>query len=116
MSNSIMVLKPYYHNGMWVFDDETTGLVREPFVAGVPEILEMMLQAENIPLDQARNGFKLIFAATPFPGYQLEAKWVAKEYEGNWYEAQGRRGWLCPALFSYFDHAPPNLYVKVEPI
>ena len=29
--NSIMVFKPYKWEGMWVFDDETTGLVREPF-------------------------------------------------------------------------------------
>ena len=36
--NSIMVVKPYKWEGMWVFDDDKTGLVREPFVAGVPEI------------------------------------------------------------------------------
>jgi hypothetical protein len=42
--NSIMVVKPYKWEGMWVFDDETTGLVREPFVAGVPEILESLLE------------------------------------------------------------------------
>src|SRR5271157_2647157 len=36
--NSIMVVKPYKWEGMWVFDDEKTGLVREPFVAGVPVI------------------------------------------------------------------------------
>ena len=41
--NSIMVLKPYKWEGMWVFDDDRTGLVREPFVAGVPEILEALL-------------------------------------------------------------------------
>jgi len=23
-------------------------------------------------------------------------------------------GWLCPALFRYFDKAPPELYVKAE--
>ena len=48
--NSIMVLKPYKREGMWVFDDEKTGLVREPFVAGVPEILESLLEQQGIPL------------------------------------------------------------------
>jgi hypothetical protein len=24
-------------------------------------------------------------------------------------------GWLCPALFKYFDKAPPELYVRAEP-
>ena len=32
--NSIMVVKPYKWEGMWVFDDEKTGLLREPLAAG----------------------------------------------------------------------------------
>ena len=24
-------------------------------------------------------------------------------------------GWLCPALFKYFDKAPSEIYVKAEP-
>ena len=48
--NSIMVVKPYKWEGMWVFDDEKTGLVREPFVAGVPEILEPLLEQQGIPV------------------------------------------------------------------
>jgi len=38
--------------------------------------------------------------------------------EGNWYRADEppMEGWLCPALFRYFDEAPPELYVKAEPI
>lgn len=34
MNNAIKVISPYKYNEMWVFDDETTGLVREPFVSG----------------------------------------------------------------------------------
>ena len=25
-------------------------------------------------------------------------------------------GWLCPALFKYFDKAPREIFVKAEPI
>ena len=25
-------------------------------------------------------------------------------------------GWICPALFKYYDKAPTNLYVKAEAI
>lgn len=32
--NSILVMSPYKHQGMWVFDDGRVGLVQEPFVAG----------------------------------------------------------------------------------
>jgi hypothetical protein len=31
--NALRVINPYNHLGMWVFDDESTGLVREPFMA-----------------------------------------------------------------------------------
>jgi hypothetical protein len=48
--NSIMVLKPYKWEGMWVFDDDKTGLVREAFVASVPEFLEALLVKQGIPL------------------------------------------------------------------
>ena len=114
--NSIMVLKPYKWEGMWVFDDSKTGLVREPFVAGVPEILESLLVKQGIPLEDAAKGFRLIFSAVPFPGHQLSAKRMAEEGGGTWYEESGSkaRGWLCPALFRYFTTAPENLYVRVE--
>ena len=32
--NSLMVIAPYKHLGMWVFDDERKGLTQEPFIAG----------------------------------------------------------------------------------
>ncbi len=114
--NSIMVLKPYKWAGMWVFDDDQTGLVREPFVAGVPEILEALLQQQGIPLEVAEKGFRLIFSAVPFPGHQLSARRIGEEGSGTWYEETvgAARGWLCPALFRSFPIAPENLYVRVE--
>ena len=35
---------------------------------------------------------------------------------GNWYASDDppMEGWLCPALFRYFDKAPAELYVKAE--
>jgi len=114
--NTIMVLKPYKWEGMWVFDDDKTGLVREPFVAGVPEILEALLVKQGIPLEDAEKGFRLIFSAVPFPGHQLSANRVEQEDGGMWYEesVSKARGWLCPALFRYFATAPDNLYVRAE--
>ncbi len=114
--NSIMVLKPYRWEGMWVFDDDRTGLVREPFVSGVPEILESLLQSQDIPIEIAVKGFRLIFSAAPFPGHQLSARRIGHEGGGAWYEesVSKARGWLCPALLKYFPFAPDNLHVRVE--
>lgn len=37
---------------------------------------------------------------------------------GNTYycEALDMEGWLCPALFKYFEEAPKNLYAKAAAI
>jgi hypothetical protein len=114
MANQVMVIQPYWSAGTWVFDDPATGLVREPFVSGVPEMIDKLV--EDIP--DARRGFRLIFSGSPFPGHQMSVDWRREEYGGNWYrnDEHGMEGWLCPALFKYFEEAPRKLYVKAEPL
>ena len=65
----------------------------------------------------ADDGFALYFSENPFPGFQVKLDWIREEYEGNWYHLDGtdKEGWLCPALFKYFDRAPENIYAKAEP-
>ena len=31
------------------------------------------------------------------------------------YRQFNAEGWLCPALFKYFDEAPDTIYVRFEP-
>ena len=111
--NSLFVIAPYKYEGMWVFDDERAGLVREPFVAGIDTMIDLMVK--EIP--DADRGFRLVFSASPFPGHNIRLEWRRSEDGGNWYFAPklGIEGWLCPALFKYFDAAPKELYGKVEP-
>lgn len=110
--NSIGVIAPYKYEGMWVFDDPRVALVREPFVAGIDTMMDRLV--ENIP--HAEKGFRLLFSAAPFPGYAVELHWRREEYGGNWYYCPqfAMEGWLCPALFKYFDSAPRKLYVRAE--
>ena len=112
MANVIMVIAPYWYQGTWVFDDESVELNKEPFVAGIPEMIDDLVN--DIP--NARSGFRLIFSSAPFPGYQRELIWVREEYDGDWYKAEDQpmEGWLCPALLRYFNKAPEKLYVKAE--
>jgi hypothetical protein len=109
-ANAIGVIFPYKHNGIWVFDDASVGLVREPFVSGVPEMIERMVR--DIP--GAERGFALYFSQQPFPGYQAELIWLRGEYGGNWYRLNGTEmeGWLCPALFKCFSAAPQRIYCR----
>lgn len=113
MANFLSVILPYRYEGMWVFDDPRVGLVREPFVSGIPEMIDLLVK--DIP--EAEKGFRLLFAPAPFPGCQAELDWEREEVGGNWYRwgAKGLEGWLCPALFKYFEAAPKKLYCRVEP-
>lgn len=116
--NAIRLIVPYWSGGTWVFDDPDVGLVREPFVSGVPEILNELVQ--SIP--SARNGFRLLFSDSPFPGYQAEFEQTRSEYGGTWYRQANfgartaREGWLCPALFKYYEVAPLKIYIRAEPL
>ena len=114
MPNQIQVIAPYWSAGTWVFDDPSSGLVREPFVMGVPTMIDDLVQA----IPNAREGFRLLFSAAPYPGFQRRIEWVREEMEGNWYQSDEppMEGWLCPALFRYFEEAPRELFVKAEPI
>jgi hypothetical protein len=112
----MLAIAPYYCGATqtWVFDDPNAGLEREPFVAGVPAMIDHLVR--DIP--NARDGFRMIFSAVPFPGYQQEAVREYAESGGAWYRTvePPLRGWLCPALFRYFDRAPERLYVRSEPL
>jgi hypothetical protein len=110
--NSLFVMRPYKHEGSWVFDDESAGLKREPFVFGIDEMIERMAG----PIPKAEQGFRLVFSARPFPGYAAKLVWREEEAGGNWYFSPtfGIDGWLCPALLKYFDAAPGEIYVKAE--
>jgi hypothetical protein len=96
------------------FVDPEVGLKQEPFVEGVPEMIDDLVV--NIP--NARRGFRLLFSASPFPGSQRKLTRLREEFGGWWYASDRPRmeGWLCPALLRYFDEAPEEIYVKAEPM
>ena len=111
--NVINVIFPYRYQGMWVFDDPRVGLDKEPFVSGADTMIDVLVA--HVP--GADQGFRLLFSATPFPGYTHMLQWTREEHGGNWYFSPvfKMEGWLCPALFKYFDKAPKEIYIKAEP-
>lgn len=110
--NTLVAIYPYKYEGLWVFDDAKVGLVQEPFVSGADVIIDRL--TAHIP--DADNGFRLMFSAGPFPGATAVFEWRREEMGGNWYYSRDLdiEGWLCPALFKYFDAAPKMIYAKVE--
>ena len=112
--NAIRVIHPYRWDGTWVFDDEEAGLRKEPFVCGIPEIIDTVVR--EIP--GAESGFRLLFSDSPFPGADLALELDVEEGGGAWYrttvEERPARGWLCPALLCYFEAPPERIHVAVE--
>src|SRR5262249_9544572 len=111
--DTILVIEPYRHEGAWVFDEPRIGLHREPFVAGVTEMIDRLVAG----ISDAASGFRLLFASSPFEGHQTVLTWVrADPVEGNWYRAEdhGDEGWLCPALLWFFPEPPARIYVRAE--
>lgn len=114
MRNAIMAIYPYRHQGLWVFDDESTGLVQEPFIAGADLLIDRAIQYKGI--ENAENGFRIIFSSGEFPGYDFKLSWLREGDGGNWYYSEDfeMEGWLCPALLEYFPEPPPEIYAKFE--
>ena len=111
-ANSLFVIAPYKHAGTWVFDERARGLTREPFVAGIPMMIDKLVA--DIP--DAEQGFRLLFSAQPFPRRTHKLVWKRQDTHGNWYYCPqfDAEGWLCPALFRFFKAAPKEIYIKAE--
>ncbi|QDT75376.1 DUF6717 family protein [Lacipirellula limnantheis] len=110
--NSIIAIHPYKVQGIWVFDDSAVGLVQEPFVAGADVIIDRMVEG----IEDADQGVTILFSLNPFPGSRYEFDWRREEMGGNWYFSPQFQleGWLCPALFKYFEAAPERIYAQVK--
>ena len=111
--NAVIAIHPYKSGGLWVFDDEAVGLRQEPFIRGADTVIDHLVR--DIP--QAESGFTIFFSARPFPDYQVEFQWRREEMGGNWYYSADLdlEGWLCPALFRYFETAPQKIYAQFRP-
>lgn len=92
-------------------------------MCGATEMISRLVESKGIP--NAERGFSMQFSDKPFASHDAELKWLRSDdaqfgMGGNWYagEVAGERmeGWLCPALFHYFERAPAKIYVRAEPL
>lgn len=116
ITNAIQTLMPYRKFGTWVFDDPDVGLVREPFVLGIPEMIDVMVFESSIA--NADQGFRMSFSFTR-PPQSLSVhhiKLMAQEKGGGWYRDVDTRmgGWLCPATLLYFKVFPREMFIWAE--
>ena len=55
-ANSIFVIQPYWYADTWVFDDPAVGLSKEPFVSGIPQMIDALLARSGMSVDGAAFG------------------------------------------------------------
>jgi len=103
-------IKPYWHDGAWVFDDPARGWWAKPFVTPFGMVDQMLRQAGL----QARQPFVVIVGDRDDlgPGYRLVLERIREDREGHWYVWDATEV-LCPALIRYFDAPPARIYCLV---
>jgi hypothetical protein len=111
--NSINLIAPYKYLDMWVFDDPSKGLIKEPFVGGADTIIDSAVK----DIKNAEQGFVMIFSEISFPGCSIKLEWQRSDGSGNWYYSRqfNMEGWLCPALLRYFSKAPKEIFIQIKP-
>lgn len=110
--NALLVIEPYRSGTIWRFDEPLLHLKGEPFVQGIPEMIDKMVEG----IAGSDKSVRLIFSQRPFPGWQHRLDLRREQDGGNWYysERYQMEGWLCPALFKFFPRPPRSIYVKAE--
>src|SRR3982751_4783167 len=68
-ANSMFVIVPYVDRGTWMFDDPAVGLVGEPYVADIPEMIDLLV--EGIP--EAVRDTACCFPYSPFVVIRLRS-------------------------------------------
>ena len=109
--NAISVIHPYRWNNMWVFDDESKELDKEPLIAGADTLITSLVSGAQ--------KCSVMFADKKFPGGDLILKKMGPgmgdgtNYMFDITEEIKHPVWLCPALLCYFNEAPEIIYFKV---
>lgn len=110
-----MIIKVYRHCGTWAFTDKARELVHEPFVAGIPEIIDHFVSTNGT---QDQETHSITFSGSDFPGSQGVLQRGRPESGGFWYHfmslSKTLDGWLCPATLKYFNEHPEHLFVSVN--
>lgn len=108
ITSELFAIVPYKVRGQWCFDDVDKGIVAEPFVAGMSEMIDKAVGD--------KDGFTICFCDETFCGFEYTLELVGEEAGGAWYRCPqlNRIGWLCPVLRKYYPGTVPRIiYVAI---
>lgn len=103
-------------DGDWVFDYPSLGIIDEPFVEGIPQIIEHHLKKMNLLATARQEGFVVQFTVDGKLSHtDLKLELEEEDAEGGHFidNSSGLRGWLCPDLRTFLGRVPEKLSVKI---
>jgi len=127
MSNSLFTIKIYRFAGTWCFTDKKRNLINEPFISGIPELIDECIEQINPQKDEQKlnKSYRITFSEKQFPGALNYLRFLFEEYGGAWYSKQiideeidlkAKTGWLCPATLKFFVNFPKKIYFLISSI
>jgi hypothetical protein len=124
MANALYSIEIYPHSGTWCFTDEERGLIHEPFVLGIPDFIDEIIQTND--LGELDRTYRIIFSDFKFPKCQGKLVYAYEEDPGVWYLLRSveetepkvdlQAGWLCPATLKFFPEFPKSIFFRIEPV
>lgn len=105
-------LQIYKENGIWIFDDPSKNIEKEPFVGGFSELIDFILKEKGVCAGSHR-GIDIEFSLEKESADMVEIKKV-ENIDNDWalYEYKEMQGTLCPVSLRYFGHHPDSFFVR----
>lgn len=113
-----------WHQGenTWCFDIPFAGIIDEPFVDGIPELIEFHLNRKGKLKEAKKTGICVLFSGTTKKpdcfknGIYAKLQRREEDNGGCWYwdAAAKAHGWLCPNLYQFFARPPRQVHFCIR--
>jgi len=107
-----LFLQIYKENGIWIFDDASKNIEKEPFVGGTSEIIDYILKERKI-WNGSHRGIEMFFSDHRESDDMLQFQKI-EDLPDNWakYEYKGMEGLLCPLALRYLGKHPEGIFAR----
>ena len=108
----MITLTLYKINGVWMFDDKSKNIEREPFVDGFTELIDFILKEAGL-FQGSHRGIDIEFSLEKEHPDMFKIVKI-KDLGDDWasYRYKDMIGSLCPVTLKYFIEHPDHFYVR----
>ena len=108
----MMTLKIYKNQGLWMFDDASKFIEKEPFVGGFSELIDFILKEKGVWAGSHRD-IDIEFSLEKEAQDMVEITKV-EDMDNDWalYEYKEMQGTLCPVTLQYLGKHPDSFFIR----